>query len=590
MSTASATITITAATGLLAISPASVQLGAGTTITFSATGGTLPYSYAVTAGTGTIVPGTGLYTAPGSGTDTVQVTDSATPTPATSNATVTVVPPPLSISPGATYVPINGGTSFTASGGSGSGYTFTMVSGGASITPGGVYSAPSTAGSASVKVTDSGSNTATASITIYNPFAIVPPSVTVTTSTQYTFSATGGVPPYAFSVASGPGSIDPATGVYNAPAAPASGILVQAADSIGNTSTSLVTVVPPVIWAITAPGLGGKPGPYSSLALDSSGISKVAYYDGLAQGSLKFTSNLTTPVAADGTRQTGKYVSLALDASNNPHVSYYDANLKNLRYNSVSGSTWGTPQIADNGGGTDDVGQYSSIALDTSGLAHISYYNATKHVLMYMVQTGAASWAIAQIVDNGSGGTHDVGQYSSIALDASNLAHISYYDNTAHVLKYVVQTGPTTWTLPLTVDGAGDVGKYSDLALDSSGLGRISYYDTTLGRLKYARETAPSSWSLVVVDSAGNVGQYSSLALNSSGDARISYYDVTNTNLKCAFASDPAGSSWDLETADTGGTSLVGTYTSIRLDPLTQNVRITYYDATALGLKYAAQQ
>ena len=133
-----------------------------------------------------------------------------------------------------------------------------------------------------------------------------------------------------------------------------------------------------------APSLGGKPGPYNSLAIASSGVPKIAYYDAQATGSAKFTSNLTTGVSVDGTNKTWKYVSLALDASNNPHVSYYDAGSKWLRYNSASGSTWGIAQVVDNGGGTDDVGQYSSIALDASGLAHISYYDATRHVLMYL--------------------------------------------------------------------------------------------------------------------------------------------------------------------------------------------------------------
>jgi hypothetical protein len=238
LSTASAVISITAATGVLAISPTTVQLGAGGTIIFSATGGTSPYVYSMVSGTGTLSGAT--YTAPASApaTATVRVTDSVA---ATSDASVTIVAPPLSISPGVAYVVINGGTSFSASGGTG-GYVFSMVSGGGSVTAAGVYSASSTAGSASVKVTDSASNTVTAVLTIYDPFVIVPSSVTIKKNTQLTFSATGGVPACTFSVASGPGSINPSTGVYSAPASAATGIIVKAVDAIGNTSTSSVTV------------------------------------------------------------------------------------------------------------------------------------------------------------------------------------------------------------------------------------------------------------------------------------------------------------------------------------------------------------
>ena len=303
-SSASASITINPATAGLAISPASAQVTAGGTTAFSATGGTPPYTYSI-SGSGSIDTNTGLYTAPASApaSATVQVTDAATPTPATSSATVTVVPPPLSISPGVTYIPTNAGTTFTASGGTPP-YTFAMVSGGGSINSStGVYSAPNTAGSASVKVTDSAiptPATSSASITIYNPFAIVPPSVIVYTNTQYTFSATGGVPPYAYSVTSGPGSIDSSTGVYTAPSLPASGITIQAADSIGNTSTSSVTVTSPVTWGIQVPSLGGgSSGPYSSLVVNSSGVPQVAFYNSQGGGTLKFTSGFTTSVTAD---------------------------------------------------------------------------------------------------------------------------------------------------------------------------------------------------------------------------------------------------------------------------------------------------
>ncbi|MCK5736013.1 MAG: hypothetical protein KAH21_06015, partial [Spirochaetaceae bacterium] len=50
--------------------------------------------------------------------------------------------------------------------------------------------------------------------------SIIPVFATIAVNDSLTFSAAGGTPPYVFSIASGPGSIDSETGSYTAPAAP----------------------------------------------------------------------------------------------------------------------------------------------------------------------------------------------------------------------------------------------------------------------------------------------------------------------------------------------------------------------------------
>ena len=75
------------------------------------------------------------------------------------------------------------------------------------------------------------------------PLAISPLSATVTVNATCTFTASGGTPPYKFSV-TGSGTIDPGTGVYTAPAAPSSDS-VQVSDTAGGPPASArVSVVP----------------------------------------------------------------------------------------------------------------------------------------------------------------------------------------------------------------------------------------------------------------------------------------------------------------------------------------------------------
>jgi len=167
----------------------------------------------------------------------------------------------------------------------------------------------------------------------------------------------------------------------------------------------------------------------------------------------------------------GGYTSLALDSSDNPHISYYDGKNGNLKYTYYDGS-WHT-RVADS---SDNVGTYNSLALDSSDDPHISYYDDNTGELKYVYYD--KSWNI-EVVDN----SEDAGKYTSLALDSSNNPHISYYGVTTGDLKYAYYD--ESWYIE-EADSSGVVGTHNSLALDSSGNPYISYYGGTTGDLKYA--------------------------------------------------------------------------------------------------------
>lgn len=247
-------------------------------------------------------------------------------------------------------------------------------------------------------------------------------------------------------------------------------------------------------------------------------------------------------------------------------------------------------------------GANTSLKLGSDGFPRVSYFQPSANSLKYAAYNGSA-WIITLVEDGGTYGK--TGQYSSLALTASNNPRISYYfnddasNNPTRDLKYAFCNANcdqiSNWGT-VTVDSTGDVGGYTSIALNAAGNPRIVYYDFTNGDLKYAYCDAncqlAASWTITTVDSTGDVGKYASLALDSAtGNPRISYYDSTNGDLKYASYT---GAAWQIASVDT--TNDVGGYTSLALDA-SGPPRISYYDfspSTAngssggLNLKYAS--
>ncbi len=246
------------ATASIAVGPGITLTASGTqtpprgTLTFGASGGSgagFVFTISANASGGTIDASSGVYVAgaaPGV-TDVVTVTDplgNVAAANVTVGAGVTVIPPAPSIAP-------RGMLTLSASGGSGTGYSFAILtsnSGGSINLTTGVYVAGSIPSSTDlVSVTDSLGNSGTASISVGGGIAVSPSSLTTPPRGSQAFTASGGGGGgYVFSLTSHPsgGTVDPATGAYTAGAVGSAIDVLSVVDALGNHSTVTITIGP----------------------------------------------------------------------------------------------------------------------------------------------------------------------------------------------------------------------------------------------------------------------------------------------------------------------------------------------------------
>ncbi|MFZ6026767.1 MAG: hypothetical protein ACOYYS_03545 [Chloroflexota bacterium] len=234
-----------------------------------------------------------------------------------------------------------------------------------------------------------------------------------------------------------------------------------------------------------------KKGKFASIDMDNLNRPHIAYYDE-KNGDLKwaYKDGGTWHVRfVDGTGEdVGQYSSIAIDSSNLPHFSYYDVTHKALRYARLQsdGATWHIEYQVD-----AQAGMFSQIALDNQGLPHIAYFDdAEEDVLKHAWKSDLSSTAWGQeTVDENNGILGGEPRPPlvplSIATDNNGGVHFSYYDYADKILRYARKLN-NIWVRQV-VDSSGDVGQYSSIAVNAAGQAGISFYDATNGDLKYTK-------------------------------------------------------------------------------------------------------
>ena len=257
----------------------------------------------------------------------------------------------------------------------------------------------------------------------------------------------------------------------------------------------------------------------------------------------------------DSTGDVGQYSSLALDSSGFPVVAYRDASgtdLKVLHCNDASCAAGGdsitSPETVD--------ALYIAMVLDSSGFPVVSYLALAAGDLKVMHCNDVnCAGGNESLQSPDTGGT--VGGFTSITLDASGFPVISYADSTNTAIKVMHCNDANCAGGDEAINTTdNDPGNATSITLDASGFPVVSYHDTTNGDLKVMHcndaNCAGGNESIISADTAGLVGTNSSIALDSSGRPVIAYYDLTNSLLKVMHCSDAncAGANESITTPD----------------------------------------
>jgi hypothetical protein len=336
----------------------------------------------------------------------------------------------------------------------------------------------------------------------------------------------------------------------------------------------------------------GEVGWYTSIAIGDNGNPVISYFD-FTNEALKVAACTTagcsgtptiTTVDSDG--NVGRFTSIAIGDNGNPVISYTDWINDDLKVAACTTTDClGTPTITtvDSDG---NVGYFTSIAIGDNGYPIISYYDAINDDLKVAACTTTDCSGTATITTIDS--TDNVGDFTSIAIGDSGYPVISYYDASNDDLKVAACTTTDCSGTPTitTVDSDGDVGHDTSIAIGSNGYPVISYWDGTNGNLKVAACTTTdctNTPTITTVDSTDSVGDETSIAIGDNGYPVISYYDATNDDLKVAACTtaDCSGTP-AIATVDSAG--WVGPYTSIANGDNGYPI-ISYSDATNGDLK-----
>jgi hypothetical protein len=316
----------------------------------------------------------------------------------------------------------------------------------------------------------------------------------------------------------------------------------------------------------------------SSIALDANGYPRISYNkEGPCLEHAKWNGNIWELENVDCFGSVGEGSSIAIDSEGHAHISYYDWSYMGVRYAKWDGSSWNIETV-DSG----HVIGWTGLALDNGNNPHVVYpWHLPEGEVRYATQVGG-QWNIEAVDVSGAG----VGYGPSIALDSNDFPHVSYAMGDGLRLHYAKWNG-SAWNTEIP-DPSTHINSHSyiSLALDSNDYPHISYQDNDNEDLMYARWDG-GAWDIQTVESDGRAGAISSIAIDSNDNPHISYaWGDVYPSVSLHYAHWD-GSSWTIETVDADG--WVGRSSSIALDS-NDIPHVSYEDMSNHELKYASKK
>jgi hypothetical protein len=180
--------------------------------------------------------------------------------------------------------------------------------------------------------------------------------------------------------------------------------------------------------------------------------------------------------------QTGKWHTMILDPEGNPCLSY-DAFVKGLlKLACWDGKKWNIRVVDSRGAHGSDysLGMGSSLAFDSHGKAHISYYSDTE--MRHAWQDGE-HWKVETVEKITPSGAF-LDYRSSIVLDKDGFPHISYEDR--GIVKHAYSDG-NQWHVQVIAAAGTPPSRFSSMTIDTKhDILYLAYKDARDGSLRVA--------------------------------------------------------------------------------------------------------